>query len=82
LPKYVPDKLIVGEVAYQIVLQGFNASLLKEEKTRIFIPYVFRVGHYFIKDPKHATQDIVSHLENRFQTRWFRRHRRLSFKAC
>jgi hypothetical protein len=28
----VPDRLVVGEVAYQRVLQGFNASLLNEEK--------------------------------------------------
>jgi hypothetical protein len=54
LPKYVLDRVVLGEVAYQTVLQGFNASLLKEVKKNIFIPYNFSLGHYFLKDPKHA----------------------------
>jgi hypothetical protein len=36
-----------------MVLQGFNASLLKEEKKMIFIPYGFKVGYYFIQAAKH-----------------------------
>jgi hypothetical protein len=63
LPKYVPDRLVVGEIAYQIVLQGFNASLLKEAKKNIFIPYGFRIEHYFIKDLKHERKEATNHLE-------------------
>jgi hypothetical protein len=34
----------------------FIASLPKEIKKKIFIPYGFKLGHYFIKDPKHAQE--------------------------
>jgi hypothetical protein len=33
-PKYVPDRLVMGEICYQTILQGFNASLEKEAKKR------------------------------------------------
>jgi hypothetical protein len=29
-PRYVLDRLVVGKIAYQTILQGFDASLLKE----------------------------------------------------
>ena len=28
LPIHVPDKLIVGEICYQTILQGYNATLV------------------------------------------------------
>jgi hypothetical protein len=40
LPAYVPDRLALGEICYQTILQGFNASLVKDKK-RVFIPYNF-----------------------------------------
>jgi hypothetical protein len=64
----------MGEIAYQMVYQGFNASLLKEVKKKNFIPYGFRLGHYFIKDPKHARKEATSHLEYWFSLGQFRRH--------
>jgi hypothetical protein len=62
-PKYVPNKLVVGEIAHHMILQGFNASLFKEMKKNNFIPYGFRLRHYFIKDLKHARKEAPSHLE-------------------
>jgi hypothetical protein len=56
LPKYVPNRLVLGEIAYQTVLQGFNASLLKEARKNL-IPYNFSLGHYYLKDPRHARQE-------------------------
>jgi hypothetical protein len=32
LPIYVSDKLVVGEICYQMIMQGFNATLVKENK--------------------------------------------------
>jgi hypothetical protein len=48
-PIHVPDKLVLGEIFYQTILQGFNASLVKDKKM-IFIPYGFYVGYHFVKD--------------------------------
>jgi hypothetical protein len=49
LPTHVLDMLVLGEIFYQTILQGFNASLVKDEK-RLFIPYGFYVGYHFVKD--------------------------------
>jgi hypothetical protein len=54
---------VIGEISYQIIYQGFNTSLLKEVKKKIFIPYGFKLGHFFIKDPKQARQEATIHLE-------------------
>jgi hypothetical protein len=64
----------MGEVCYQTILQGFNASIAKESKKRIFIPYGFKIGHYFIKDTRQARKEALNHLEYRFHTGRFRRH--------
>jgi hypothetical protein len=50
---HVPDRLVVGEVYYQTILQGYNATLVKDKK-QAFIPYGFHVGFYLVKD---TTQD-------------------------
>jgi hypothetical protein len=31
LSAHVPDRLIVGEICYQAILQGYNATLVKEK---------------------------------------------------
>jgi hypothetical protein len=44
LPVYVPDRLEVGEICYQTILQGYNATLVKDKKQGIhtlWIPYRF-----------------------------------------
>jgi hypothetical protein len=65
LPVYVPDRLIVGEICYQTILQGYNATLVKDKK-RAFIPYGFHVGFYMVKDTAQAKQEGLSQLEFRF----------------
>jgi hypothetical protein len=32
LPAHVPDRLVVGEICYQTILQGYNATLVKDKK--------------------------------------------------
>jgi hypothetical protein len=44
---HVLDHLIVGEICYQTILQGYNATLFKDKK-RAFIPYRFHVGFYSV----------------------------------
>jgi hypothetical protein len=68
-PKYVLDILVMGEVCYQIVLQGFNASLGKEAKKMIFTPYRFKIVCYL-----DTRQETLGHMEYRFLTRSFKRH--------
>jgi hypothetical protein len=65
-PKYVKYRFDVGEIASQTILQGFNTTFLMEEK---IIPYGFILGNSFIMDPKNVRQEVVNHLENRFQTK-------------
>jgi hypothetical protein len=47
-PYYVPDRMVLGEIYYQTIFQGFNASLVKDNK-RAFIMYGFSVSYYFLK---------------------------------
>ena len=49
LTVHVPDQLVVGEICYQTILQGYNTTLVKDKK-QTFIPYGFHVGFYLVKD--------------------------------
>jgi hypothetical protein len=42
---HVPYWLVVGEICYQNILQGYNATLVKDNK-RAFIPYDFHIVFY------------------------------------
>jgi hypothetical protein len=50
---HVPNRLIVGEICYQTILKGYNATLVKDRKWA-FIPYGFHVGFYLVKDTTQA----------------------------
>jgi hypothetical protein len=62
---HVLDRLILGEICYQTILQGYNASLVKDKK-RAFIPYGFHIGFYMVKDIAHAKQEKLNQLEYHF----------------
>jgi hypothetical protein len=62
LPIYVPNQLVLGEICYQTILQGYNATLVKDKK-RAFILYGFHIGFYMVKDTAHAKQEGLSQLE-------------------
>jgi hypothetical protein len=70
---HVPDRLVVGEIFYQTILQGYNASLVKDKK-RAIIPYGFHVGFYMVKDTTQDKQEGLSQLEFQFQNGHFRKH--------
>ena len=40
LPSHVPNRIIVGEICYQTILQGYNATLVRDTKWA-FILYSF-----------------------------------------
>jgi len=50
---------VLGEIFYQTILQGYNATLVKDKK-RAFIPYVFHIGFFMFKDTTHAKQEGLS----------------------
>jgi hypothetical protein len=62
LPVHVPDRLVVGEIYCQTILQGYNATLVKYKK-RAFIPYGFHIGFYLVKDTTQAKKEGLSQLE-------------------
>jgi hypothetical protein len=73
LPIHVPDRLILGEIFYQTILQGYNVSLVKDKK-RDFIPYGFHIGFYMVKDTAQEKQEGLNHIEYRFPTYHFHKH--------
>jgi hypothetical protein len=70
LPTHVPDQLVVGEICYQTILQGYNITLVKDKK-RAFIPYGFHIGFYLVKDTTQDKQEGLSQLDFFFQTDHF-----------
>jgi hypothetical protein len=52
LPLYVPDRLVLGEICYQTIIQGYNATLVKDKKWD-FIPYGFHISFCMVKDIAH-----------------------------
>jgi hypothetical protein len=63
----------MGEIYYQTILQGYNATLVKDKK-HAFIPYGFHIGFYLVKDTAQAKKEGLSQLDFRFQTGRFRKH--------
>jgi hypothetical protein len=73
LSSHVPNWLIVGEICYHTILQGYNVMLFKDNK-QAFIPYDFHVRFYLVKDISQAKQEGLSQLEFRFPTCRFHKH--------
>jgi hypothetical protein len=72
-PAHVPDRLVIGEICYQMILKGYNATLVKDKKHAL-IPYGFHVGFYLVKDTAQAKQEGVSQLEFTFPTGQFHKN--------
>jgi len=62
LPSHVPYRLVVGEMCYQTVLQGYNTTMVKDKK-RAFIPHHFRLGFYLVKDIAQDKQERLTQLD-------------------
>jgi carbamoylphosphate synthase small subunit len=70
---HVLDRLVVGEICYQTIMQGYNATLVKDKK-QVFIPYCFHIGFYLVKETDQAKQEGMIQLEFRFQTDQFHKN--------
>jgi hypothetical protein len=55
----------VEEICYQTILQGYNATLVKDKK-RASMPYGFHVGFYMVKETTQDKQEGLSQIEFRF----------------
>jgi hypothetical protein len=73
LPLHVPDQIVLGEICYKTIIQGYNATLVKDKK-RAFISYGFHIVFCMVKDTTHAKQLGLGQLEFRFQTGRFHKH--------
>jgi hypothetical protein len=73
LPYHVPNRLVVGKICYQTILQGYNPTLVKDNKQE-FIPYGFHIGLYLVKDTSQGKQEGLSQLEFRVSTGQFRKN--------
>jgi hypothetical protein len=73
LPAHVSNRLVLGEICYHTILQGFNASLVKDKK-RAFIPYGLYVGYHFVKETTHARQEAQNQVEYNFYIGIYRKH--------
>jgi hypothetical protein len=61
LPKFILDRLVLQEIAYQTIIHGVGATLYRDKKS-IWPPLPLWVGSYSFKDIKEA-QDKVNTLE-------------------
>jgi len=73
LPKFVPERLVLREIAYQTILHGFNAYLVKE-KLKTFISYSVCIGHYGLNNSVFARMEAHAMLEYGLPEGIFRRH--------
>jgi hypothetical protein len=62
LPMHVPNRLVVGKICYHTILQGYNATLVKDNKQE-FIPYGFHIGFYLVKDTAQDKKEGINKLE-------------------
>ena len=72
LPKFVPDRLVLREIAYETLLFGFNASLVKE-KLRLFITYPMHISPYGLNNYFFARIEAQAIDEYRFLDGRFKR---------
>jgi hypothetical protein len=49
LPKFVPNRLVLGEIAYQTILQSLQHLFSQGIQKQDCIPYKFSMGHYHLK---------------------------------
>jgi hypothetical protein len=57
LPRYVPDRLVLREIAYQIVGVGIVASLSKSQKKK-WPSFPIPLGIYSLLNAKHALKEV------------------------
>jgi len=65
-PKYVLNRMVLGDIAYQTIIHGFDDSLEKYSRRKGFIQYNMYIGHYGLSNSKFAIQEENAMLEYNF----------------
>jgi hypothetical protein len=73
LPWFVPNKLVLQEVAYQIVIHGVGGMLYRGKK-EIWPPLPLYVGLYSFSNTKQEQEEVNTLLSFHFGEERFRRH--------
>lgn len=72
-PKFVPNKLVLQEVAYRTLVNGVGAVLVRDKKLT-WPPLPFWLGSYCFKDVKEAQAKVDTLEKFHFGEERFRRH--------
>jgi hypothetical protein len=73
LPRFVPDKLVLQEVAYQTIIHGVGGMLYRFKKA-ICSPLPLYVGNYLFENTKQVQVEVDMLLSYHFGEERFRRH--------
>ena len=73
LPRFVPDKLFLQEVAYQTIIHGVGGMLYRLKKG-IWPTLPLYIGNYFFVSTKQAQEEVDIFLSYHFGEEIFRRH--------
>ena len=73
LPHFVPDTLLLQEIAYQTYVDGMDASLHKAKKGR-WPPFPLSTRVHIIENFKQAKEEVGILSSFRFKEVTFRRH--------
>lgn len=73
LPKHVPERLVIREIAYQTILHGFNASLAKDQN-KLCPAYPIYIGLYGLTNSKFAKMEAEAMEDSQFGEERFKRH--------
>lgn len=73
LPKLIPDKLAIQEVAYQTLLRGVGASLARDKKAP-WPALPLYIGYYGLGNVKAAREEGEALASYHFGEERFRRH--------
>jgi hypothetical protein len=73
LLRFVPENLLLHEVAYQIMINGVGAFLYRDNKS-IWPPLRLWIGSYSFMTIKQAWDEVNTLLLYRFEEDTFRRH--------
>jgi hypothetical protein len=73
LPRFVPDKLVLQEVAYQTIMHGVRGMLYRLKKA-IWSPFPLCIGNYFFENTKQAHTKVDILFSYHFGEERFKRH--------
>jgi hypothetical protein len=73
LPRFVPNKLVFEEVAYQTIIHGVVGMLYRSKK-EIFPPLPLYIGNYFFENTKQSQSEVDILLSYHFGEEIFMRH--------